>query len=214
MQLRVIPGRTAVRALAAAAAGVLVALLMGVSVTATSWAAVAWMVALLVAVFCDYAISIRAWRRACPRMTRALPAAFAIAAKRPVQVGIELEGADTWRFDVYDHADASFLTQELPLRLSLRGGARLETTYMVTPTRRGEVTFGQADVRVRSALGLCELLERLGTTDVRRVYPDFAQVARYAWLAGDRRLQEIGVKTYHQRGEGSGLQRAVRVPCR
>ena len=219
MQLRVIPGRTAVRALAAAAAGVLVALLMGVSVTATSWAAVAWMVALLVAVFCDYAISIRAWRRACPRMTRALPAAFAIAAKRPVQVGIELEGADTWRFDVYDHADASFLTQESPrspLRLSLRGGARLETTYMVTPTRRGEVTFEPADVRVRSRWGLCELLERLGTTDVRRVYPDFAQVARYAWLAGDRRLQEIGVKTYHQRGEevGDGLQRAVRQPCR
>ena len=68
------------------------------------------------------------------------------------------------------------------------------------------MTFAPADVRVRSRWGLCELLERLGTTEVRRVYPDFAQVARYAWLAGDRRLQEIGIKTYQQRGEGTDFK--------
>ena len=39
-----------------------------------------------------------------------------------------------------------------------------------------------------------------------RSYPDFAQVARYAWLAGDRRLQEIGIKTYQQRGEGTDFK--------
>jgi uncharacterized protein (DUF58 family) len=38
------------------------------------------------------------------------------------------------------------------------------------------------------------------------VYPDFAQVARYAWLAGDRRLSEIGIKTYQQRGEGTDFK--------
>ena len=36
--------------------------------------------------------------------------------------------------------------------------------------------------------------------------PDFAQIARYAWLAGDRRLQEIGIKTYQQRGEGTDFK--------
>jgi uncharacterized protein (DUF58 family) len=68
------------------------------------------------------------------------------------------------------------------------------------------VRFGPADVRVRSRWGLCELLETLGTDETRRVYPDFAQIARYAWLAGDRRLQEIGVKTYQQRGEGTDFK--------
>jgi uncharacterized protein (DUF58 family) len=61
-------------------------------------------------------------------------------------------------------------------------------------------------VRVRSRWGFCELLERLGATESRRVYPDFNQVARYAWLAGDRRLQEIGVKTYQQRGQGTDFK--------
>jgi uncharacterized protein (DUF58 family) len=50
------------------------------------------------------------------------------------------------------------------------------------------------------------LLERLGVDDARRVYPDFAQIARYAWLAGDRRLAEIGVKTYQRRGEGTDFK--------
>jgi uncharacterized protein (DUF58 family) len=55
-------------------------------------------------------------------------------------------------------------------------------------------------------LGFWELLERLGPEEARRVYPDFAQVARYAWLAGDRRLSEIGIKTYQQRGEGTDFK--------
>jgi uncharacterized protein (DUF58 family) len=53
---------------------------------------------------------------------------------------------------------------------------------------------------------LWELLDRIGPTDMRRVYPDFAQVARYAWLAGDRRLQEIGIKTYQLRGSGTDFK--------
>ena len=92
------------------------------------------------------------------------------------------------------------------LIVSVARQVRRDQPTRSTPTRRGEVTFAPADVRVRSRWGCCELLERLGDSDVRRVYPDFAQVARYAWLAGDRRLQEIGIKTYQQRGEGTDFK--------
>jgi uncharacterized protein (DUF58 family) len=61
-------------------------------------------------------------------------------------------------------------------------------------------------VRVRSRWGLCELRERLGAREVRRVYPEFGLISRYAWLAGDRRLQEIGIKTYQLRGEGTDFK--------
>ncbi len=55
-------------------------------------------------------------------------------------------------------------------------------------------------------LGFCDLGVRLGAAETRRVYPDFAEIARYAWLAGDRRLQEIGIKTFQQRGEGTDFK--------
>jgi uncharacterized protein (DUF58 family) len=206
MTPRVIPGRRALAALAASAVAVLVALLMGVAMAIAVRATLIALSALLLAATCDYVLSLRAWRRSAARMTRRLPPAFAIAAERLVHVSIETAGTDSWRCELHDHADSSFFTEGLPIRLTLAGGTRTEATYKATPMRRGEVTFAPADVRVRSRWGLCELLERLGSKEVRRVYPDFAQVARYAWLAGDRRLQEIGVKTYQQRGQGTDFK--------
>jgi uncharacterized protein (DUF58 family) len=189
----VIPGRTAVLALAGTSVAVLVALLMGMPVSVAGRMALACLGTLLAAAIWDYAASLRAWRRSSPAMTRRLPAAFAIGARRPVQLTIVTEGAEAWRCELHDHADSSLSTEGLPIRLSLPGAKSVQTSYMVTPTRRGDVKFAPADVRIRSRWGLCELLERLGTGEARRVYPDFAQVARYAWLAGDRRLQEIGI---------------------
>jgi uncharacterized protein (DUF58 family) len=94
----------------------------------------------------------------------------------------------------------------LPARFELPPKKRLDLAYETTPTRRGEIEFRPADLRVRSLLGLSEMLEKTGNNAGRRVYPDFAQVARYAWLAGDRRLQEIGIKTYQRRGEGTDFK--------
>ncbi|HEY7286222.1 MAG TPA: DUF58 domain-containing protein [Polyangia bacterium] len=206
MQIRVIPGRTMMMALAASAAGVLVLLLAGASVGAAARASAALLVMLFAAAACDYVLSIRGWRRAQATLTRRLPAAFAIGVKRPIGLSIETEGSIAWRAVLYDHADSSLLTEGLPLPLTFAGGTRVETMYYATPTERGEVMFAPADVRVQSRWRFCELLERLGPADVRRVYPDFAQVARYAWLAGDRRLQEIGIKTYQQRGHGTDFK--------
>src|SRR5262249_21187685 len=110
-----------------------------------------------------------------------------------------------WRCTLHDHVDSSFVTEGLPATLVLPR-AQVDTTYTVVPTTRGVVTFAPADVRVRSRWGLCDLLVQLGTSETRHVYPDFAQVARYAWLAGDRRLQDIGIKTYQQRGEGTDFK--------
>src|SRR5690606_39081955 len=134
------------------------------------------------------------------------PSALAIGVRSVVQLLIDLESGPDWVCTLYDHADATLQTHGLPVKVRLVGGKRLDVRYVATPTRRGEVVFRPADVRVRSRLGLCEMLERLGETDARRVYPNFAQIARYAWLAGDRRLQEIGIKTYQQRGEGTDFK--------
>jgi uncharacterized protein (DUF58 family) len=139
-------------------------------------------------------------------MKRGLPAAFAIGVQKPVTLSIAMTGARRWRCALYDHAAASLVTNGLPLELSLAGGTVTTAAYQVVPTLRGVVQFARADLRLRSRLGLCELFERLGRDETRRVFPDFAQVARYAWLAGDRRLQEIGVKTYQQRGEGTDFK--------
>jgi uncharacterized protein (DUF58 family) len=182
------------------------ALVAGAPVRAAGWAAAAFLGLTAAATVLDYVRSRALWRGASPRMIRRLPAAFAIGVRRDVQVAIELEGAAAWDGELYEHLDPSLATEDLPLRLRLEPGARVTSGYAAVPMRRGTVTFAAAEMRLPSRWGLCELLEPLGVEETRRVYPDFAQVARYAWLAGDRRLQEIGIKSYQQRGEGTDFK--------
>ena len=200
------PGRTTIVFLAVGSVTALIALLVGLDSRIVVRVTVALLGALAVIGLWDYAASRAAWRRASPRMIRRLPAAFAIGARRPVDLAIELDGERRWHCNLYDHADSTLVTEGLPMRLEICGSTRTTATYMGFPTHRGEIAFAPADIRVRSRWGFCELLERIGTHEVRRVYPDFAQVARYAWLAGDRRLQEIGIKTYQQRGQGTDFK--------
>ena len=206
MRLRVIPAPAALSALLGGAVFLLIALILGLSVPNAAGVAVLWIVLLTVVAVIDYRLTRRAWLQATPQLTRIMPAALAVAVQRDVELTIDGPGATPWTIEIYDHADPSLLTQGLPATLAVGGGKRVTYTYRVTPTRRGEVSFSAADVRIRSRYGLCQLLERLGKTESRRVYPDFAQVARYAWLAGDRRLAEIGIKTYRRRGAGTDFQ--------
>jgi uncharacterized protein (DUF58 family) len=154
----------------------------------------------------DFHLSCRMWRAASPLLRRHLPQAMAIGARRELEVEVELQGDADWHCRLFDHTPDSLQVRGLPAKLRLRGGYVTVTSYEVRPTLRGALQFQPADLRLRSRLGTCELLTRLGGTERLRVYPDFGQIARYAWLAGDRRLQEIGVKAIRQRGEGTDFK--------
>ena len=79
--------------------------------------------------------------------------------------------------------------------------------------RRGRAAFAPAELRLRGPLGLVDILRRAGPAESRQVYPNFAAVTRYAWLAGDRRLAEIGIKSFRTRGSGTDFkQLAEYVP--
>jgi uncharacterized protein (DUF58 family) len=206
VRLPAIPAKGLVAATALGAIAALAALLLGFSVHVVGTFALGYLSLLIVFAVVDVMVSRLAWREAAPRMTRLLPSAFAIGVTRELHLLIDNEGPHDWRVRIHDHVDGSFVVKGLPAGITVPASKRAETVYTVTPSRRGEVVFEPAELRVRSRFWTCELLERLGERQVRRVYPDFAQVARYAWLAGDRRLQEIGIKTFQQRGEGTDFK--------
>jgi uncharacterized protein (DUF58 family) len=204
--LPVVPTGTTIAAFAGGSGLLLLALLAGLPVGVASWIATAICAAMLALMAIDYALTLRDWRSAPPQLARVLPDAFARGARRELQLMLTASTPRQWTMRLYDNTDPSLSVTGLPLAITISGPRRVETSYYVTPTRRGDVTFAPAQVRVRSRWGLCELNERLGAVEKRRVYPDFRQIARYAWLAGDRRLQEIGVKTYQLRGQGTDFK--------
>ena len=206
MRLDAIPSRMTIGIVAAVGAGVLLALIAGVEVAVAAWVATAAALALLGAAIADYRLTAKAWHAESPKMTRRLPHALAIGLRYEVHITLESRGAASWELGLFDQVDPTLLTQGLPCLVRVEGGRLIEVRYAMTPTRRGDITFRPADVRVRSRLGLCELRKSLGNEESRRVFPDFSQVARYAWLAGDRRLTELGIKAYRRRGEGTDFK--------
>ncbi|MET0657276.1 MAG: DUF58 domain-containing protein, partial [Steroidobacteraceae bacterium] len=206
LSLRPIPGIRFLLLLLSSAAASLALLLAGISVTTAAWLSASAALVLIALGLLDLFVSRREWHIAALQMHRTLPSAFALGATSEIETNFTLQGERIWHCRWFDHADASLLTTGLPLSLDLAGSKITSVRYRAQPTLRGEVHFEPADLFVRSCWQLWELRVRVGTREHRRVYPDFAQVARFAWLAGDRRLAEIGIKTYQQRGEGTDFK--------
>ena len=137
---------------------------------------------------------------------RQMPSAFALGQPHALVVTLAHEGTRPWHLELFDHVPATMTQRLLPAAVTLPAQSKLDVRYEITPTQRGKVVFEPAAIRVRSRLGLADLQLRIGAAQSVQVYPNFAALSRYAWLAGDRRLAEIGIKTYAARGAGTDFK--------
>ncbi len=194
------------RALLAAALLALAALLAGVALDQVASAALGF--ALLAAAWLavDATLTWRAWRAAPLTFARRPPHAFALGAPCTITGTLSNPGRQGWLLQFIDHSDASLEAQGLPITVRLQPRSDTALRYSVRPRRRGRVAFEPAALRVTSRGGSFEWLCRVGEATTRQVFPNFAAVARYAWLATDRRLADIGIKTQVQRGEGTDFK--------
>ncbi len=204
--MRWIPSRVAVRAVAGAALLAAAALLIGAPQRAVGMAAA--VTGLLGAGWAAYDLwrSRAAWERAPLTLERQLPHALALGVSKVLSLTIANTGTTPWQAQVFDEADDKLAFDGLPQAVALPAGQRVELRYRVTPRERGLVRFGGTQLRLRTLGGCFEMLLRLGAPQQLHVYPNFAAVARYAWLAGDRRLAQIGIKSYAQRGLGTDFK--------
>ena len=210
MQPVLMPTRRTVIALAAIAAGAAIALLAAKArdLGETHLALVAGGLAAALALLFLADAAVTAWqlRRKPIGFERQMPSAFALGQPHGLVVTLAHEGPRPWHFDLFDHVPATMTQRLLPAAVVLPAASKLDVRYEITPTQRGKVVFEPAAIRVRSRLGLADLQLRVGAAQAVQVYPNFAALTRYAWLAGDRRLAEIGIKSYIARGAGTDFK--------
>ena len=154
----------------------------------------------------DVVLTLSALRRHPIAFERQMPSAFALGQPHALVVTLLHEGPRPWRLALFDHVPATMTQRLLPANVALPSASKLDVRYEITPTQRGKVVFEPAAIRVRSRLGLADVQLRVGSAQSVQVYPNFAALARYAWLAGDRRLAEIGIKSYIARGAGTDFK--------
>ncbi|MDR2153783.1 MAG: DUF58 domain-containing protein [Burkholderiaceae bacterium] len=198
-----LPSRHCVQALALLAAACGIALLLGAPPPWVAQAAAALLVAGLAWLLRDVLISRRAWYAAPLRARRLVPHALALGVPTQVRIEIENPAAQPCVAELFDEVDPRFSFDGLPQRIMLPARGRFELAYTVIARQRGPARFGRIQLRRHSLAGSFEQPLALGQPCELRVYPNFAALTRYAWLAGDRRLAQIGIKTYAQRGGGT-----------
>ncbi|RTQ30828.1 DUF58 domain-containing protein [Variovorax gossypii] len=201
-----IPARAAVLALAGLSAAASVALLLGAPLAYVAAVAGVLLVLGFVLAGFDLWSSLRAWRAAPLRIERNLPGAFSLGVPTVLTLTLVNEGTQAWQVSVFDELDTHFAFEGLPQAHAVPALSRVALRYTATATQRGVAQFGATQLRWRTRLGCFELRQTLGEPRRLRVYPNFAALARYAWLSGDRRLAQIGIKTYAQRGLGTDFR--------
>lgn len=209
MKLRtrlVLPTRAGVAVLAALALGLALARVAGAPLALVAPVGGALLSGLLALAALDLGRSLRLWARGGLRVERRLPAAFAIGAPTELRLTLVNPGPLAWRLRVFDELDPVFEFEGLPRTLRVAAHSRSTLSFQATARQRGVVQVGVTQLLWRSRAGLFEVRERLGAAQALRVYPNFAALARYAWLSGDRRLAQIGIKSYVQRGQGTDFR--------
>lgn len=206
MRAEFLPSRASVVVAAGLAVACSVALLAGAPLGVVAPIAAVLAALGLAAAVLDLARSRRAWNAAPLRFERRLPPALAVGVRRTLEAALVNDGTLGWRLALFDHVDAGFEVHGLPIEVEVPAASTVLVRYEIRPRSRGEAGFGAAELRVRTRAGLFEMRIDAGSPATVRVYPNFAAVSRYAWLAGDRRLAEIGIKSYPMRGAGTDFK--------
>ena len=202
----VLPTRASIAVLALLSCVASLALSLGAPLATVAPLGAGLLLALLALAGVDLWRSLRLWTRGGLRVERRLPAAFAIGASTELKLALVNPGPLAWRLQVFDELDPVFDFEGLPRQLTVSARSRSTLKFHATARQRGVVRLGQTQVLWRSRAGIFEVRERLGEAHSLRVYPNFAALARYAWLSGDRRLAQIGIKNFVQRGQGTDFR--------
>ena len=121
---------------------------------------------------------------------------------REVRLRLRNPGKLRLRCEVFDHHPAQCSQDTLPLRVTIPPESWAELRYRLKAHQRGELKFGRIELRIHSPLRLWHKKAWTGSESRVKVYPNFAALTKYAWLATDNRLSQIGILRRRRRGEG------------
>lgn len=131
---------------------------------------------------------------------RKLPKRFSNGDSNTVTVELQHSYPFTVSASIIDELPFQFQQRNHHIKFSFEGGKHTEVSYSLTPTHRGEYTFGALNVYLSSPLGLIQRRFRFDQEQIVPVYPSFVQMRQYELYAISDRLQDIGIKKIRRLG--------------
>ncbi len=138
-----------------------------------------------------------------PRVKRIMPNNLPMSASSAIRLQLENVGPYPLKYLIHDLHPQHFEINNLPQFHHIEPGKSIEIQYRVTPPRRGDCRFNGTEIHLFSRYGLWRQRRVINNPQAVRVYPNFAEMTRYALLATDNRLSRIGIKQRQRRGQGN-----------
>ena len=178
--------------------------LLVAAIAASAWPALvpAWLAAVAAAAVFAAVDAVAALRIAPPAAKRIVPGSLALGVRHDVALRFANRVDAPLTLDVHDHSPAGMETEALPQRVAVPAQGWAEIRYVIRPVARGDLAFGHVEVRLHSRAGLWRVRRMLGENAITRVYPNFAALTKFALLATDNRLSQLGILQRRRRGEG------------
>jgi len=146
--------------------------------------------------------ALRLLRQPAPVFSRRLPHAIALGAGTEIGLRLVNQSGAAQRLEVFDHVPAGLAFESLPQRVLLPSAQEVALNYRIRAQERGEREFAPCELRLASPWRLWKRRLHVGSAERVRVYPNFAAMTRFALLATDHRLSQLGILLRRRRGEG------------
>ena len=137
------------------------------------------------------------------RITRRFAVQWPVNSPVPVDLTVTSSSRRPLALRVHDLYPDSISARDLPRELTLGVDEQARLRWFATAHQRGDIVLDGCHLAWRSPLGLWWRRQTVSQPGRARVYPNFTLVIQYGRLAGDRRLEEMGIHLTRRRGTGS-----------
>ena len=137
-----------------------------------------------------------------PPVHRTVPGSLPLGVTHEVALRFANGGRSPLLLTAFDHVPADTEMEGQPQNVIVPAHGWAEIRYRMRPIQRGDLTFDRVEVRLHSPLRLWRAERMTGESQTVRIYPNFSVLTRFAILATDNRLSQIGVLQRRRRGEG------------
>jgi uncharacterized protein (DUF58 family) len=131
---------------------------------------------------------------------RRLPKVLSLGDPNPVTIQLENRSNMDLQCTVIDELPMQFQIRDFEQRLALPAGEAQEMRYELTPTERGEYSFGRINIFAATRIGLIERRVRMEAQEEAPVFPSIIQMKKFELRAFDRMAQFNGLKRLRRIG--------------
>jgi len=144
----------------------------------------------------------RVWRFPTIQIQRQVPGSLPLGVWSEVILRLHNPTKVPRLIEVFDDYPVTCDLQGQPQRLTLPTKAGIETRYRIRPQQRGATQFGGVHFLHYSPWRFWKHYRFIKIETPIRVYPNFAAMTKYALLAAENRLGQLGIRKLQRRGEG------------